>query len=229
VPEAPQHQQGHQQPPQQSIEDPPGAEGRERPPHPGQPRSLQPAKPPDHGVVDDRHVHGHTAQPTGEDHDRQRDQYQGGDQPPDPAGLDVVRQRRRLPGGPPPACPPHRRRRSRLRPKNSRWCRPVRGQVHGPSQPGETSRPDDLVGWLPPCQGHCGCGRPPALVTRRWSSNGSAQHAASGLDGPCAEAGRNSTWSTMAGHPVGWPGRWPRSDTTRSLAGRRRRRLGRCA
>jgi len=49
------------------------------------------------------------------------------------------------------------------------------------------------------------------------------------LDGPCAEAGRNSTWSTMAGHPVGWPGWWPRSDTTRSLAGRRRRRLGRFA
>ena len=100
VPEPPQHQQRHQQPRQQAVDDPPGADGRQPPPGPHQPRRLEPGQPPDHRVVDDGDVDGQAAHPAGEDHDRQRHQHDPDDQPPHPAGLQVIGQRRRLPGRP---------------------------------------------------------------------------------------------------------------------------------
>ena len=48
---------------------------------------IQPGQPPDHRVVDHRDRHRTATQPIGEDHQRQRHQHHGSDQPAHPGGL----------------------------------------------------------------------------------------------------------------------------------------------
>jgi hypothetical protein len=109
---APQQQQRQQQPCLEPVEDPPGADGRQRPRHPYQPWGVEPGQPADHRVIGDGHLDG--------------------DQPPDPAGLQVIRQRRWLPCRPPATRRPKNPCRSAA-PRSALWCRLVCGHVHGPS------------------------------------------------------------------------------------------------
>jgi hypothetical protein len=62
---------------------------------------VQPSQPPDDRIIGDGHADGRVMYLTGEDRERHPYQRERGDQPPDPAGLQVIRQRWWLPGGPP--------------------------------------------------------------------------------------------------------------------------------
>ena len=117
VPEPAKDQQRDDQPVGDAVQHPPGADGGQPAHHRLEAGQVHPAQPADHGGVEDGHVDGEAPQAAREDPDGRHDQHQRDHQPPDPAGLEVVGQRRRLPGRPPAQ-------------------RPCRGVGMGPGGPG---------------------------------------------------------------------------------------------
>ena len=142
------------------VKDPPGAEGRQRPPDPHQPWSLQPTKPlrPPRRRPPSRPRQGRAARGRRPRSSAPTSTSAATSQR-DPAGLQVMGQRRRLPGGPPAAA-------RRTVPGGPEWAegpapvstRPRAASMAPPNRVTQ-AQPDDLVGWLPPCQGR-GCCSP---------------------------------------------------------------------
>jgi hypothetical protein len=150
VPEAPKRQQRQHQPGHQCVEDPPGTEAGQRPPGHPQPRRIEPSQPPHHRVIGDSDGDGGAAHAAAKDHDRQRDQPDRGQQPPDPADLQVTRQRGWLSRRPAAA---HRPEHPWLHPRAARLGRLVCGHVHRPPNRGGSARHKDLPCRILACQG----------------------------------------------------------------------------
>ena len=171
VPPAPQDQQHQQQPVEQRVQHPPGTDTGQAAQGRHQPRPDQAGQPTHHRVIHHGDRHGRAPQSAGEDRQGQPDQDHGRHQPADPAGLQPIRQRRGRPGRPPPPRRPHS---LRVHGQGAGRPRAVCGHVHGPSQPEiPGSRHDDLVGWVPGCQGSeqatpsASCSQPQSWLTEQ--------------------------------------------------------------